>query len=138
MEELRRLTPILEALNARLILIVQDVERTGATFDTRHLQRLLWALRDLPHVSFVLAIDPSASDLDFTKLCDSIEMVQQLRPWAVEDIIDTAFTHWMTEYSYIDPHRNRERGKLGLSYVRIGGAYDYLDAQQETPPLTTS
>ena len=134
LEELRRLTPILEALNARLILIVQDVERTGATFDTRHLQRLLWALRDLPHVSFVLAIDPSASDLDFTKLCDSIEMVQPLGHGAVEDIIDTAFTHWMTEYSYIDPHRNRERGKLGLSYVRIGGAYDYLRrAARDTP-----
>ena len=34
--ELQRLTPLLEVLNARLVLIVEDVERTTPEFDTRH------------------------------------------------------------------------------------------------------
>ena len=44
-DELNRLTPILEALNARVVLIIEDAERAGEGFETRHLERLLWALK---------------------------------------------------------------------------------------------
>ncbi|MYC67548.1 MAG: hypothetical protein F4X12_14560 [Acidobacteriia bacterium] len=133
LEELQRLTPVLEALNARIVLIVQDVERAGDNFDTRHLQRLLWALRDLPLVSFVLAIDRTTA-LDFSKLCDSIEIVEPIGHDQVATIVNSAFAHWMSAYSYIDPHPNRERGKLRLNYVRIGGMIDrWRRANRSTP-----
>ena len=134
LEELQRLTPILEAVNAQIILIVQDAERAGATFDTRHLQRLLLTLRELPRVTFVLATDPADSDLDFSKLCDSIELLRPLGYRQVAPIVDSAFAHWMSACSYIDPHPNRQGGKLGLSYLRIGGTFEHLRrASRDTP-----
>ena len=82
--ELQRLAPVLEVLNARLVLIVEDVERTTREFDTRHLQRCLWALRGIRHVSFVLACDPdNGPSIDFSKLCDVIEL---LRPMEYEHV----------------------------------------------------
>ena len=127
-------------LNAQIVLIIEDVERTGGAFDTRHLQRLLWALRDVPRVSFVLAVDPgdapdsSHSRLDFSKLCDSIELMQPLSYEQVAPIIDLAFAHWTSTYSYIDPHPDRRGGRLDLSYVRVGGAFEYARrASRDTP-----
>ena len=45
-ELLERLTKVLATIGAHVVPIVQDVERAGEGFDTRHLQRLLWALRN--------------------------------------------------------------------------------------------
>ena len=55
---LQRLSPLLEVLEARLVLVVQDVERTGPGFDTRHLDRFLWALRDVKRTSFIFGHRP--------------------------------------------------------------------------------
>ena len=56
------LSKLLVIIDARLLLIVQDAERAGATFDTRHLQRLLWALRNTSRIQFILSVDsPSRS-----------------------------------------------------------------------------
>ena len=93
---LLRLRPILEALNARLILIVEDVERTGTTFDTRHLQRFLWALREVPRTSFIFAHDPTQGPtVDYTKLCDTVELVPPMKYADVDAILTTAFGRWV-------------------------------------------
>ena len=98
--ELQRLTPVLEVLNARLVLIVEDVERTTREFDTRHLQRLLWALRGLPRVSAVLACDPdNGPSIDFSKLCDTIELLRPMEYEHVAAILATAINPLATGLS---------------------------------------
>ena len=72
------LSRLLTIIDARLLLIVQDAERAGATFDMRHLQRLLWALRNTSRIQFVLSVDPHHALLDFPKLCDSIELLPEI------------------------------------------------------------
>src|SRR5687767_10948079 len=74
-ELLESLSKVIETIGARVVLIVQDVERAGEGFDTRHLQRLLWALRNAKGIQFVLSVDPNHAPFDFPKLCDSIELV---------------------------------------------------------------
>ena len=107
LQALERLSPILDAIDARVVLMVEDVERTGERFDTRHLERFLWALRRLERCTFVVAVD-ARSRLDFLKLCDTIELVPSVKVEHVEGILRAAYKRWTTEYSDIDPipHRN--------------------------------
>ena len=133
LEALARLSPILDALNARIVLIVEEVERVGKAFDTRHLARFLWALRSLDRSAFVLAVDPDSVHLDFSKLCDTIERVPAIHVEHVATIFMAAYGHWTSAYSYIDPHQNRrEGGKLQLgtarmAYVKLTGRDTPLD-----------
>src|SRR5262249_51169249 len=55
--QLRQLEPVLEVLDARLVLLVEDADRAGDQFDSRHLARLLRALREVKGISYVLSID---------------------------------------------------------------------------------
>ena len=109
LEALERLLPILDAFTARVVLMVEDVERAGREFDTRHLERFLWALRQLDGCGFVLAVDPS-SPMDLSKLCDTIERVPRVSAEQVARIFLTAYQHWISAASYIDPHPDRETG----------------------------
>ena len=132
LEEIERLTPILEVLNARLVLIIEDVERTGDGFDTRHLQRFLWALRQVERASFILATDPDHARLDCEKLCDTIELVPLVEVKHTATILKVAYDHWLTKFFYIDPHPNRNEGdKLQLKHALLGGMMDYTD--RDTP-----
>ncbi len=107
LQALERLSPILDAIDAQVVLMVEDVERTGERFDTRHLERFLWALRRLERCTFVIAVD-AESRLDFLKLCDTIELVPVVRVEHLERIFVTAYNCWKAKYSDIDPipHRN--------------------------------
>ena len=127
-ELLGGLSEVLATIDARLLLIVQDVERAGKDFDTRHLQRLLWALRDASRIQFILSADPQhVSLVDFPKLCDSIELVPAVEVTHVARILTVAYRHWRTEFSDIDPHRNRrDADKLQLARAPTGGMIDYM------------
>ena len=134
--ELRRLVPVLEVLNARLVLIVEDVERTAREFDTRHLQRLLWALRGIPHISFVLACDPdNGPSIDFAKLCDTIELLRPLEYEHVGAILVTAINNWREAYPDVDPRPDPHRSKLRRLYHQAGGMHDYLRRIAPDTPL---
>ena len=134
-ETLQRLNEILGALDARLVLIVEDAERTGKTFDTRHLERLLWALRDMSKISFVLAFDPSHGPrIAFAKLCDTVELLRPLDDTEVASILLTAVDHWASVHSDIDPKPER-REKLQLSYAKEGGLLEYAYRTNENRPL---
>ncbi len=134
--ELERLNPVLEGLDARVVLIVEDIERAGDDFDTRHLARFLWALRRVTRSSLVLAVDPAHAKVDFPKLCDSIELVPALDVKKVADILTVAYAHWSGQYSDIDPHPMRDRSdKLKLEYARQGGMLDFLRRTGRDTPL---
>ena len=132
---LQRLAQILEGLGARLVLIVEDAERTGEAFETRHLQRLLWALREISSISFVLAFDPNRGPrIDFAKLCDTVELLPPLDDADVAKILLAAVNHWTVKYSDIDPEPER-RSKLQLQYAREGGLLEYVYRTNEDRPL---
>ena len=132
---LQRLVPILEVLNARLVLIVEDTDRTGATFDTRHLERLLWALHDLPRTTFVLAFDPNhGPQTDVTKICDTVERLEALQDKDVAVVVSAAVHFWTSEYSDIEPKR-QQTGKLGLQYTQQGGIFEYMYRTHVGRPL---
>ena len=138
LEEVERLTPILEVLNTRLVLVIEDIERSGDGFDTRHLQRLLWALRKVERISFILAVDPEHALLDFEKLCDTIELVPQVEVKQVATILRVAYNHWLTEFSYIDPHPNRREGdklQLRAEHARPDRMMDYFQRVGRDTPL---
>ena len=137
--ELRRLAPVLEVLNARLVLIVEDVERTTREFDTRHLQRFLWALRGIRSVSFVLACDPDPNNgpsIDFPKLCDIIELLRPMQYEHVGAILVTAVDHWHHAYPDIDPRPAPHRTTLRLEhYSRASSMREYLRRLAPNTPL---
>ena len=135
-ELLSGLSKILATIDARLLLIVQDVERAGQGFDTRHLQRLLWALRNTSRIQFILSVDPDHAALDFPKLCDSIELVPAVQVNHVARILTTAYGHWRTKFSDIDPHPNRrDADKLGIGQALAGGMNDYMRRTGRDTPL---
>ncbi len=132
LDQLRQLEPVLEALGARLVLFVEDADRAGDEFDSRHLSRLLTTLRDVRRISFVLSIDGSRNvRLDYRKLCDTIEIVPQLSSQHLFAVLATAYKHWLSDVPFIDPRdKNESRLRLDrpldelLTYVqrRIGGS----------------
>lgn len=135
-DTIRKIDPLLAVLDTRLVLIVQDVERTGKSIDTRNWYRLLWALRDLEHASFILAIDPKRADSDCKKLCDSIEIIPELEVRPVAKILQVAYRQWRNDYNDIDPHDDRERGGfLGLGDAPIGGIEAYCEIVRGDSPL---
>ena len=107
LEVLKRLLPILDVFDVRLVLMVEDVERAGKDFDNRHLMRFLWAFRQLRRCGFVLAIDPSAN-VDMTKLCDTIERVPMVKVEQAARIFLSAYQSWISAHSDIEPRPNRE------------------------------
>ena len=135
--ELQRLAPVLEVLNARLVLIVEDVERTTREFDTRHLQRFLWALRGIRRVSFVLACDPgNGPSIDFSKLCDTIELLRPMEYEHVGSILVTAVDHWRYAYPDIDPRPAPHRTTLRLeAYPSASSMHEYLRRLAPDTPL---
>ena len=130
------LSKLLTTIDAHLLLIVQDAERAGTTFDMRHLQRLLWALRNTSRIQFVLSVDPHHALLDFPKLCDSIELLPEIEVDHVARILTVAYRHWRTKFSDIDPHPNRQDAdKLQLRLAVAGEMADYLRRTGRDTPL---
>jgi hypothetical protein len=123
-------------IGARIVLIVQDLERAGKEFDTRHLQRLLWALRAVEGFQFILSVDPDHSPLDFPKLCDSIELVPALDVSHVATILIEAYGHWRTKFNDIDPHPDRRNGdKLRLGHSLTDEMSGYIQRTGKGTPL---
>ena len=101
LEALERLMPILVAFDARIVLMVEDIERAGPAFDPRHLHRFLWAFRQLDRCSFVVAVDTDTK-FDLLKVCDTIELVPAVNTKRVANVIMAAYDHWNSAYSYIN------------------------------------
>jgi hypothetical protein len=72
--QLRRLSPILAAINRKVLVVIEDVDRTGIRFDITQIQALLMQFREVHGLSFILAISP-IQQVDFVKLCDHLEMM---------------------------------------------------------------
>jgi hypothetical protein len=78
LEQLRRLSPILSAIGKKVVLVVEDVDRTGERFDVAQIQALLMQFRRVERVSFVLAMSPLQA-VDFAKICDYLEIIPPMQ-----------------------------------------------------------
>jgi hypothetical protein len=86
-DQLRKLSPLLRAIESKAVVVVEDVDRNGAGFDVGQIQALLVQFREVEGLSFILAIS-SAQSVDFARLCDFVEIVPALEKVAVLTIID--------------------------------------------------
>jgi len=77
LEQLRRLSPILQAIGKRVLVVIEDVDRSGQNFDLSQIQAMLMQFREVPRLSFILAISP-LQRIDFFKLCDHLEIMPDL------------------------------------------------------------
>jgi hypothetical protein len=136
-ERLGQLSSVLQVLGARLLLVIEDAERAGEGANLRALERFLWTLRNVQHVSFILALDARAG-LDYSKLCDIIERIPLVTANRVEEVLAPAYARWRAlSENWIDPIPDGQRkDRLGLEnvtnpiarYVRRTGGKTAADA----------
>ncbi len=92
-EQFGQLAEVLRSANARLVVVVEDLDRPSAgRFHRQEVQALLQRLKATERVSFVLASGRTpagnADFIDFTKLCDHIEILRDFDPAWVAALID--------------------------------------------------
>ncbi len=111
--QLRRLTPILRALNTRLVLIIEELDRPQSKrFDPQDIEATLHRLKEVAGVSFILTGSKDTEyKLAFTKLCDHIEDLGMHADVFVR-VIRTARQRWLTEYGDIDPTPKEARQEM--------------------------
>lgn len=116
--QLQRLAPVLASARLRLVLVVEDAERAGSDLAVRPLERLLWTLRDVQGVSFIISMAPGAG-FDQAKLCDHLERIPALSPGQVETVLALGYAHWRTplaeQLEVVSTDSSRDR--LGLASV---------------------
>ena len=110
---LAQLSPILRCLNSRIVVLIEDADRRGSDFDPQQLQRLLWNLKQIERLTFVVATDagaslPSSVRLDLGKICDQIESVPRLEPFDVKRVISKTRQFNLERHEFIDPAPERE------------------------------
>jgi hypothetical protein len=92
-EQLRGLAPILRALNARLVVVIEDIDRNADGSEgavdgrvARDLQAMLAHLREVDNVSFMLNVSTSGT-IDFSRLCERIEWVRPIESRLVWPVV---------------------------------------------------
>lgn len=79
-EQFERLSKLLSHLNARLLFVVEDLDRNDTrSFEVQEVLGFLERLKNFPNLSFILTGGlASAVKMDFAKLCDHIEMLRDV------------------------------------------------------------
>ena len=87
--QFQALSAILKVVNARLVVVIEDLDRTTSSkFDQKEMAALLYRLKRADNVSFVLAADRTLSgDIDFAKLCEHIEQIREFEPEQVAALL---------------------------------------------------
>ena len=96
--ELQNISPILLAVNAHLIIIIEDTDRNGVKFNADDLEALLFRLKQVEGISFILTTDTS-SNVDFAKLCEHTESMPNLDVDQSLRIINTVRKFCLDSYS---------------------------------------
>ncbi len=106
-EQLRRLEPILEALNARLVMVVEDIDRNSDGSEgsvdkkiARDLQAMLDRLRDVEGISFILNVS-TAGVVDLARLCGRIETVRPIESQQILPLVDAFRDHCLRRRAVI-------------------------------------
>ncbi len=103
LEQFQQLSDVLEAVDARLVLVIEDLDRTTSSrFDRQEMLALLQRLRATSRLSFVLATGlASARDIDFAKLCDHIEIMPEFGAEPISTMIEAVRGHCLDQFPHI-------------------------------------
>ena len=129
LHKLDRVDEILEILDRRIVLAVEDFERLPRTFSATHLSRFLWAIREIHRCSTIIAVDPQGvnEDFDFAKLCDSIEVVPEMPTEDTARILIDHYECWSSRYKKDDLEVTvRGCDKLDFDLIKKHGIQTYL------------
>jgi hypothetical protein len=84
--QLKQICPILRALGARLVVVVEDTDRKEAKFDIAIIEGLLNRFREISDISFIITASPD-SVIDFVRLCEHTEVIPDLESETVITIL---------------------------------------------------
>jgi KAP family P-loop domain len=104
-ERLRRLLPILAAIDIHLVVVIEDSDRNDIDFNPQHLQSMLNDFREVERLSFVLTVG-STSRVDFPKIAEQIESIPRLSRGEVLSIVDRVRDYCRERWPAIDPLAN--------------------------------
>ena len=114
--QLKQLSPILRALDTRLVVVVEDTERNSTQFDLEGIEGLLNRLRGIPGISFVITASPDAK-INFVRLCEHIEQIPDLEAEAVVKVVSLVREYCRKKFSNdTDPveHKPLLEGTFGI------------------------
>lgn len=101
-KQLNRFTPILRAIDSRLVIVVEDTDRNGPDFDQKHIEAMLHRFRDVERVSFVLTAG-SDSKIEFPKVAECIVFLPPPPLEIVLSFLDQVRKRCLSNKSVIDP-----------------------------------
>jgi hypothetical protein len=101
-ERLRRLLPMLSAVDLHLVVIIEDSDRNDAEFNPQHLQSMLNDFREVERLSFILTVG-SSSRVDFPKVAEQIESIPRLSRGDVLALVDRVRDYCLSNWPSIDP-----------------------------------
>ncbi len=120
-KQLQRIAPLLDAANAKLILVIEDLDRSQTKdFDVGQVLGTLQRIKSLKNVSFILSGHPDSAGakIDFTKLSDHIETlvgVNRGQTWAiVKKFRDPCLLQVPQETLLMDPRRRAFLSEMGM------------------------
>ena len=128
LEQMGTISSVLAAVNAKVVLFVEDGDRTGGNdFDHGHLERLLWRLRDLDRVSTVIALDHTRARIDLLKLADHVERIPPLTTEVVRTVLSITREHCLGAFAFNRPAKaGSDRDRLDLRRADDGGLLRYV------------
>ena len=100
-EVLKRLSPILEVINARLVIIIEDSDRNADDFDQKQIEAMLHDFRQVNRVSFVLTVGTN-SEIEVSKIAEYILTIPPLPPEVSLTVIDQVRNHCRHNWQTID------------------------------------
>jgi len=115
--QLERFSPVLKALDAHLVVVVEDLDREGSSFDTSQVIAMLHYLRSVERVSFILAMGEPVP-VELFKVADEVVFIEPLLPKEALSIVDRVRIRILQNSGFVDPEELRSRpwGNAQKSY----------------------
>jgi hypothetical protein len=105
--QLKRFTPILEILDAHLVVVLEDLDRTDPDFDVSQVMAMLQHLRHVERVSFILAIG-QPTPIDLFKIVDEVVFLEPLLPDQSLALVDKVRSEALQAVGWVDPEKIRK------------------------------
>ncbi|HVF72410.1 MAG TPA: P-loop NTPase fold protein [Chthoniobacterales bacterium] len=102
---LKRLLPILSAIDVHLVVVIEDSDRNDVDFNPQHLQSMLNDFREVERLSFILTVG-STSRVDFPKVAEQIESIPGLSRGDALSLVDQVRDYCRDKWPAIDPLEN--------------------------------
>lgn len=124
--QLERFEPFLDALNAHIVIVIEDLDRVPDDFDTSQIIAMLHYLRSVKRVSFILAVGHSTK-VELSKVVDEIVFIDPLFPKQSLAVVNRVRDLALKEPDFIDavelrgdpwnhPQRHSTRPKSLLTF----------------------